>query len=244
MDERAAVPVTEPERPPVVGRVEGLDDARALTILTTEHYSLMTSRSLVYNEAFSRTGMFLTFLSATLVALGFVSQGGMAAQDFLIVAVGLLALDFVIGLATLGRISSASAEEFRALQGMNRIRHAYLEMAPAVAAYFSTSSTDDLPAVLNIYGTPSGELSGLGSVLHGLTTAPGMVGIICSAVGGALVGAVALLLGAEPRVAVFASLVGFVVAFVLIFRNAMGQFEAIERGLEVRFPPESKAPGR
>ena len=57
-----------------------LADPRAITILTTEHWSLLTARSLVYNEAFSRGAMFFTFLSASLVALGFLAQGGMAAR--------------------------------------------------------------------------------------------------------------------------------------------------------------------
>ncbi|HEY4190726.1 MAG TPA: hypothetical protein VGM28_09910, partial [Candidatus Limnocylindrales bacterium] len=50
-----------------------LADPRALTILTTEHWSLLSGRSLVYNEAFSRAGMFLSFLAATLVALGLMA---------------------------------------------------------------------------------------------------------------------------------------------------------------------------
>ena len=62
-----------------------LADPRALTILTTEHWSLLTARSLVYNEAFARGGMFLTFLTGTLVALGFVSQGSGFATGFLVV---------------------------------------------------------------------------------------------------------------------------------------------------------------
>ena len=51
-----------------------LADPRALQILSTEHWSLLTARSLVYNESFSRGAMFLTFLSASLVALGFIYQ--------------------------------------------------------------------------------------------------------------------------------------------------------------------------
>lgn len=37
-----------------------LDDPRVLQILTTEHWSLLSARSLAYNEAFTRAGMFLT----------------------------------------------------------------------------------------------------------------------------------------------------------------------------------------
>ena len=45
-----------------------MSDPRTLQILSTEHWSLLAARSLVYNEAFARAGMFLSFLSATLVA--------------------------------------------------------------------------------------------------------------------------------------------------------------------------------
>src|SRR4026207_2528667 len=55
------------------GPNDGLDAPRALTILTTEHWGLLTARSLVYNEAFARAGMFLAFLSATLGVLGLIS---------------------------------------------------------------------------------------------------------------------------------------------------------------------------
>jgi len=86
--------------------------------------------------------MFLTFLSASLVALGFIYQGGTAqSSDFLVIAVALLALDLMIGLVTLGRIWAASAEEFRLIQGMNRVRHAWLEMVPSLEPYFSTAGT-------------------------------------------------------------------------------------------------------
>ncbi len=35
---------------------------------------------------------------------------------------------------------------------MNRIRHAYLEMVPGLAPYFSTSRYDDAIGVLEVYG--------------------------------------------------------------------------------------------
>ena len=109
---------------------DALDDPRALTILTTEHWSLMSARSLVYNEAFARAGMFLAFLSATLVALGLVATATGFSDAFLIVAAVVLALDLFVGLASLGRIAAASDEDIRYLQGMNRLRHAYHEMVP------------------------------------------------------------------------------------------------------------------
>lgn len=44
-----------------VDPVTSLDDPRAVQILTAEHGSLLSARSLAYNEAFVRGGNFLSF---------------------------------------------------------------------------------------------------------------------------------------------------------------------------------------
>src|SRR5438552_392944 len=73
MDDRSIQTGGSEHLPPPVARSGSGDaplaDPRALTILATEHWSLLSARSLVYNEAFARTGMFLTFLSASLGAV-------------------------------------------------------------------------------------------------------------------------------------------------------------------------------
>jgi hypothetical protein len=243
MDERstqqtgAERPIPAPGEKTAAPGTEHLGDPRALTILTTEHWSLLTARSLVYNEAFSRAGMFLTFLTGTLVALGFISTSTGYGQEFLLVATALLGFDLFIGLATLGRISAASGEEIRASQGMNRLRHAYLEMVPALGPYFSTSPHDDLESVVSIYGATPGRPSFIGDMAHGLTTTPGMVGTITAAIGGAFAAAVALLLGGTPLGGVVVGLAAFAVLTVAIWMAALRQFKAIERHFEVRFPP-------
>ncbi|MEO8274409.1 MAG: hypothetical protein ABI620_10120, partial [Chloroflexota bacterium] len=45
------------------------DLARRAQFLATEHWSLLATRSMSWNEAFSRTSMFLSTLSAATVAL-------------------------------------------------------------------------------------------------------------------------------------------------------------------------------
>src|SRR5215218_945774 len=89
----------------------GLADPRALQILSTEHWSLLTARSLVYNEAFARGGMFLALLSATLLVLGLITTETGFSDAFLVVALMILGLDLFVGLATLGRITRASTED-------------------------------------------------------------------------------------------------------------------------------------
>jgi hypothetical protein len=231
--ERPIVAADELARPPGPAH---LADQRALTILTTEHWSLLTARSLVYNEAFARLGMFLTFLTGTLVALGFISQGSGYGPEFLQVATALLAFDLFIGLATLGRISAAGNEELQALQGMNRLRHAYLEMVPALEPYFSTSQHDDLPGILAIYGATPERPSLLGDLVHGLTTAPGMVGTITAVVGAACAASMALLIGATPTLAFVAGLIAFAFLFIAIWMATIRAFQAIAGRIEVRFP--------
>jgi|SRR5437773_12185568 len=48
--------------------------AMRLQILSTEHWSLLASRALAWNESFSRAGMFLTTLTGAIVALALVAQ--------------------------------------------------------------------------------------------------------------------------------------------------------------------------
>jgi hypothetical protein len=208
------------------GSSRPIDDPRALQILSTEHWSLLTARSLVYNEAFARAGMFLAFLSATLLVLGLISTATGFSGGFLMVAAFVLSLDLFVGLATLGRIMNASTEDLRYLQGMNRLRHAYFEIVPGLEPYFITNGYDDFESVMTFYGPPTNKGGTLGDLAHGLTTAPGMISVICTAVAGALAAVVALLLTHDVNIGVLAGLggfgLGFIVLSVVLFRQALG----------------------
>ena len=98
--------------------------------------------------------MFLTFLSATLIVIGFlIGAQGLSTALIPVVAILLLA-DLYIGAATVGRLFDANREELLAIRGMNRIRHAYLEMVPGLEPYFVTSPYDDAAGILATYGEP------------------------------------------------------------------------------------------
>ena len=86
---RPLEPTSDASRAPADG---SLSDPRALQILSTEHWSLLASRSLAYNEAFSRAGMFLSFLSATLIVIGFlIGTQGLSAEVVPVATILLLA---------------------------------------------------------------------------------------------------------------------------------------------------------
>ena len=222
--------------------VTSLDDPRALSILSTEHWSLLSARSLAYNEAFIRGGMFLTFLSMSFVALALLAQGmGSFDSQFLTIAAVVLGFDLVIGLATYGRISGANVDDLRAVHGMARIRHAYTQIAPITAPYFTTPTHDDIESVLLTYGSPAN--SGVGLVLYGLTTSGGMIGLITAMIGGVLAAVLGLLMGVSGELAVWVGLGGGVLVFLALLVPTLGTVPRHQAGLGVLFPAPTAEPG-
>src|SRR5436189_629619 len=105
--------------------------AMRLQILSTEHWSLLASRSLAWNESFSRAGMFLTTLTGAIVALALVAQASAFGDGFTLFALVILPVVLFIGVATYIRLGTSNYHEGLCVIGMNRIRAAYLELAPA-----------------------------------------------------------------------------------------------------------------
>jgi len=232
---------TVAERSAVPAPVLTLEDPRAITILSTEHWSLLSARSLAYNEAFTRGGMFLTFLSMSFVALALLSQAMSFGDEFLIVAAVVLAFDLVIGLTTYGRISAANVDDLRAVHGMARIRHAYTEIAPIVSPYFTAATHDDMASVITAYGSPPS--TGIGLVLYGVTTSGGMIGLITSMVGGVLASVLSLMLGVSGGQPVVIGVVGFAVFFGAILILTAGSVPRHQATMVARFPaPEGTPP--
>ena len=184
-----------PERPPTPQPVTSLSDPRAVQILSTEHWSLLAGRSLVYNEAFTRGGMFLAFLSMSFVGLALLAQ----AMSFDSRFPGhhrrrprLRLRDWP--LLTFVRIAGTGADDLRHVHGMARIRHAYTEIAPPVVPYLTTATNDDIPSVLTAYG-PQSTSRRFGDLLYAFSTSLGLVGLITAMVGGVLAAVIALLIG-------------------------------------------------
>src|SRR5215467_5019410 len=85
----------------------GVTDAVRAQILATEHWSLLATRSMTWNEVFSRASMFITVLSAGVVALALVAQATAFGPNFLLFAVLVLPVVLLAGLATLTRLGNA-----------------------------------------------------------------------------------------------------------------------------------------
>lgn len=226
---------------PPVTPVTSLDDPRVVSILSTEHWNLLSNRALAYNEALTRGGMFLTFLSMSFVALALLAQALAFDGRFLAVAALVLTFDLAIGLATYGRILGANLDDLRAVHGMARIRNAYVRIAPAVVPFLTSPVHDDYRSLSRVYGEP---LNGfLGQVGYGLMTSGGMIGLITSMVGGVLAAVLALLVGATSDIGVLlVGLGGAVFLFLALLGATLRTIPRAQERLGVAFPAEA-APG-
>src|SRR5262245_54705233 len=86
--------------PPPAGDASG----RELQILTTEHWSLLSSRSLGYTESMSRVSMFIAALTGSIVALALVAQATDFGNGFRAFGLVLLPVVFFLGLVTVARL--------------------------------------------------------------------------------------------------------------------------------------------
>jgi hypothetical protein len=126
-------------------------------ILTTEHWSLLSTRALSWNEAFSRSTMFLSGLTGSVVALALVAGVMGFNGPFVTFALLLLPIVLLAGVTTFRRLIEINLEDVRWVIGMNRLRHAYLEAAPELRPYFVTGSTDDELGIMTTFGARPGS---------------------------------------------------------------------------------------
>src|SRR5947209_20306990 len=115
---------------PPIGHDAGA--AARLQILATEHWSLLATRTLTYNEALSRVTIFLAILSGALIALALVAQADHFGRTFISIAIPMLAVVIFAGITTIARLMALNRDDYRWVIGMNRLRHAYLGLHPEI----------------------------------------------------------------------------------------------------------------
>jgi hypothetical protein len=209
----------------------GAPAALRAQILATEHWSLLATRSMTWSEIFSRTGIFLTVLSAIVVALSLVAQGTGLGQTFRVFALLLLPIGLLIGLATYIRLVEADIEDVWLVTGMNRIRQAYIQLAPDLDQYFVTSHHDDEAGILQTYSFRH-QLG----VLHLLSGSPVIVGIIDALLCGVVAAVATQALGGVVALQVA---IGFLVVLgsgMVLAALGHRRLAQLRRALRPRFP--------
>jgi hypothetical protein len=217
-------------------------ESEALQILATEHWSLLATRALTYQESLGRVNMFLAILSGAVIALALVAQADHFGPAFYSIAIFMLAVVFVVGVFTVARLMSLNRDDFRWVIAMNRLRSAYLDLHGELEPYFTTSPYDDLPGALQTLGIAPTGADRLGSVFHGLQTLPGMLSVIVAAIGGAIGALVAAGFGAPAVVVLLSGMATFVLSVVLLAVWGRRAVRGITPGLQPRFPTPPKSP--
>ncbi len=207
-------------------------DAVKVQMLATEHWSLLASRGLIWNETFSRAGMFLTSLSAAVVALALVAQIADFGDTFSIFALLVLPVVLLLGIGTFVRLLDAWSEDMWMVMGMNRLRHAYIDLAPDLEKYFIAGHHDDLRGVMQTYNSGSQYRH-----FRILVSTPVLVGVVNSVLAGVIVALFAEAIDAHP---IFYASVGVATslcaAALMIRVMASWDIGRLPRGYEPHFP--------
>jgi hypothetical protein len=91
----------------------------------------------------SRATVFLSVLSASTIALALLADATGFGPHTTTLALVLLPVVFFLGIAVHGRLVEINREEVERSLAMNRLRHVYLKIAPALKPYFTTGHHDD-----------------------------------------------------------------------------------------------------
>jgi hypothetical protein len=158
----------------------GLSDPRALQILSIEHSNLVATRSMLWSESFARAALFVSVLSASVVALSLI---GTSRPDFRTFALILLPVALFVGIGTFVRLDDSNREEALWVVAMNRLRHAYVAMVPGLADRFVSGTTDDFAGIVRSYGRDPGTHY---SFLHFFVTIPGTVAVVDGVIAGVI----------------------------------------------------------
>ncbi|WP_353950509.1 hypothetical protein V6K52_12805 [Knoellia sp. S7-12] len=160
------------------------------TMLATEHWSLLGTRSMTWSEIMSRISILLTVMSAFLVVLALVAQGVGFDRSLLGLGIGFAAASLVVGSLTALRVALASQEDAELIRGMNRLRAAYVELAPEIAPYLTASTKDDQAGLMATY-TLGNRRHMLVHIIGSTTFFVIVINTIVAGTLGALVGALA-----------------------------------------------------
>ena len=218
----------EQQEPPSSPRADVPQSVRVQEFLATEHWSLLAARDVTYRAVFSRAAIFLTVVSATVVALALVARATEFGHGFTAFALLVLPVALFVGLATYIRLIEARIDDFWLLSGMNRVRHAYLEIAPGLEPYFVTGHHDDEQGLYETYGPGTGSRF---YRLIGETST--LVAVIDAGLAGVIVGLVANAAGTGSELSLF---IGAVLTTVLVVSLVKTSRRLIERGRRLLEP--------
>jgi hypothetical protein len=214
------------------------DRQQLLTALTTEHFGLAGTRAQVTGESSARAALYISAVSSTLVALGFIGQISEVGDTFNVFALTALPTLYVLGIFTFIRTVENGIEDLMMGRAINRIRNYYLQVAGEEARYFMLSGHDDALGVMRNMGVSLERR-------QQFFTTGSMIAVINSVVGGAAVAlAIGAITGAPLWVCASAGGVAAIVSFVRLLRIENRMYHEMGGFTETLFPsPEAEEAG-
>ena len=227
-------PGAGPEALPISSVARDAEPSAALRLqaLSTEHWSLLASRSLAWNESFSRSAMFLSAVTGSIVALALVAQASEFGDSFRLFALVILPVVLFIGIGTLFRIGESNYHDAVCVIGMNRIRAGYLELVPDLERFLVMGTHDDMRGITQTMAIDTERPL----VVHMIAATPMMIATVNAILLGAIVALLAIQLGASNVSAIGMAVAAFIAGWLL---EALLARRAIARGpvgWEPRFP--------
>jgi hypothetical protein len=211
------------------------DRQELLTALTTEHFGLAGARAQTTGESSSRAALYISAVSSTLVALGFIGQITEVGDAFDVFALTALPTLYVLGIFTFIRVVENGVEDLMLGRAINRIRNYYLEVAGEQRRYFMLSGYDDAMGVMQNMGVALERR-------QQFFTTGSMIAVINSVVGGA---AIAIAIGAftDAPLGLCAGVGGVVamISLVLLMRTENRMYHQMGGFTESLFPSPDAA---
>jgi hypothetical protein len=183
----------------------------AAQILATEHWSLLGTRALIWNEALSRATVFLTVLSASIISIALLADATGFGPQTTVLALVLLPVVFLLGLFAYARLVQINVEEFQLVLAMNRLRQAYIKLEPGLESYFTTGFHDDERGIVTSYMLD--RPSRLWLWIHFIVNTPTIIGTVDAAIAAAVI-VLLLQLASAP---VFVVMAGGAAVFLAIW---------------------------
>ena len=205
--------------------------SQLVSIMTTEHYTLQTGRSMTTAETNGRSSLFVGAVSSGLIALSFVGQIAHLGTAFFVFSLVVIPTLLLMGVITFERVLQTGLVDVIYARGINRIRHLYLEYAPQMQPYFILSTHDDQG------GTVGHEAMHTSWWQVFLNTA-GMIAVINSVLAGSFVGLLLTAFTFPLWVTTSAGVITFLLSVALHQRYQWKQWRRQARAIPVLFPSQ------
>ena len=174
--------------------------------------------------------MFLTIVSASLIAIGFFGTATHFGEAFVVFVLALLTSLWVLGLFTFVRILQAAVEDAIISFGIARIRHRYTEIAPNLRELLVRSIHDDFRGI-------NAEMGSEQHWWQRLMPTYVVISFVTSVVSGALVAfALSELLRLAPLAQAAAAIATFTINALGFRMIASRLWSSIDRGFPARYP--------